>query len=360
LSKSFPLFIFIVAISTCIHAQSDSTKRTSFAIYPAFGYQPETKTQLGAVAIIVFEKPNQDELEFNRPTTFSPYFLYTLKNQVLTALDGNIYFKNGYNLSAKLRFFNFPDNYYGIGNENDPDDFEKYTNRFVQLESRLYKPLNQRTFVGLTIDFQNNSLTKFEPGGKLETQDINGKSGGLHLGIGPAFKYDSRDNTLFPSTGVLASAEILTVALGEYHYANFWIDLRKYTMISNEKNIIAFHFSSRFVAGSDVPFYKLPQLGGENRLRGIANASIYRDRNAMFFQTEYRRQLFWRFAAVAFAGIGDVAHKIGDFNVADLKYIGGLGFRFAAIKNQKLNIRFDYGLARGNQSAFYIGLEEAF
>ena len=80
----------------------------------------------------------------------------------------------------------------------------------------------------------------------------------------------------------------------------------------------------------------------------------------MFFQTEYRRKLFWRFGAVAFAGIGDVAHKMGDFNVSDLKYVGGLGLRFAAIKDKKFNIRFDYGLARGNQSAFYIGLEEAF
>ena len=341
-------------------AQSDSIKTNSFAIYPAFGYQPETKAQLGAIVIWVFKNKEGDDTKFYRPTTLSPFLLYTLKKQVLSAVDADIYFKNGYNLNAIARYLNYPDNYYGIGNSNEVDDFEKYTNQFIQLEGRLYKPFNERTFIGLTFDLQNNKLRKFEPGGQLESEVINGKSGGMHIGIGPAYRYDSRDNTLFPSSGILIAAEVLIVQLGDFHYTNFYVDLRKYLKINNEKNIIGLHFSSKLLAGNDVPFYKLPQLGGENRLRGIKNASIYRDRNSVFLQTEYRRHLFWRFGAVAFAGVGDVAHNVGDYNLSDLKYVGGLGLRFAAIKDQKLNITCDLGFAKGNQSAFYIGIKEAF
>ncbi|MEM7298753.1 MAG: hypothetical protein AAF391_10865 [Bacteroidota bacterium] len=80
----------------------------------------------------------------------------------------------------------------------------------------------------------------------------------------------------------------------------------------------------------------------------------------IYTQVEYRRPLFWRLGMTVFAGVGDVAYNLNDFNLSEFKYVAGLGGRFAAIPEKKLNIRADIGVARGGQMAFYVGLSEAF
>ncbi|MEQ9424570.1 MAG: BamA/TamA family outer membrane protein [Cyclobacteriaceae bacterium] len=328
------------------------------AVYPAAGYQPETSFQIGAIAVVVV--PSNNQSGYDRPTSITPFVLYTFKNQVLSAINADIFFKNGINLEISPRYFNYPDNYYGIGNDNDPDAFEKYTNRFWQLEGRLFKPLNDKTFVGLSFDLQNNKLKDLEEGGRLDSELINGVDGGNNIGIGPAFKYDSRDNTLYPTDGYLISAQVRTSQLGDFSYTNYQLDFRKYLSFGSDKNVLAFNVNTNFTSGDNVPFYKLPQLGGDERLRGIANASLYRDKQSFYAQTEYRRHLFWRVGVVAFLGVGDVAEIVSDYNFNEFKYVAGVGYRFAAIKDQKLNLRFDFGVSRGGQTAFYLGMREAF
>ncbi len=341
-------------------AQDSVEEKGSFAIYPALGYQPETSLQLGAVAVWVLKSTDLSQNEYHRQSSVTPYFLYTLKKQVLTEIIADIYFSSGLNLNISPRFYNFPDVYYGIGNSNDPDEFENYTNRYVQLEGQLFKPLNPRTFIGIAFDLQNNKLKDLQPDGRLITEDVNGVEGGSIFSLGPSFKYDSRDNALYPSRGYLINTQIRPVIFGDYAYTNFMFDFRKYLAIKSEKNILAFHFNLNFSSGKSIPFYKLPRLGGGTRLRGISNASLYRDRQAVFTQLEYRRHLFWRFGMVAFAGIGDVANSFEDYRFSEFKYVGGIGLRFAAIKGQKLNFRLDIGFASGGQNAFYVDMREAF
>ena len=264
------------------------------------------------------------------------------------------------NLNAVTRYFNFPDNYYGIGNNNDPDSLERYTNNFAQLQGQLYKPLNDRLFVGGNFDIQRNWIKDLEAEGRLVAENANGIDGGFLFGLGPSIKFDSRDNTIYPTDGILASADILLTYIGDFQYTNYNLEFRKFLTIRNPKNVLGLHFSSRMTSGSDVPFYKLPQLGGDERLRGIENASLYRDKQALFFQAEYRRDLFWRLGMVAFFGFGDVSDRISDLSLNEFKYVAGFGGRFAAVKGEKLNIRVDLGFAKDGQSALYIGLREVF
>ena len=77
-------------------------------------------------------------------------------------------------------------------------------------------------------------------------------------------------------------------------------------------------------------------------------------------QAEYRRTLFWRLGGVAFAGFGDVAPGLGKFQFDELKYVVGLGGRFQAMKDEKLNVRLDAGISQGGQYAFYLSVKEAF
>lgn len=86
----------------------------------------------------------------------------------------------------------------------------------------------------------------------------------------------------------------------------------------------------------------------------------YRDNNMAVIQAEYRIPLFWRFGAVAFGDIGNVAPAPGQLNFTDLKYSYGGGLRVAMNKAEKLNLRGDFGINAKGTGGFYLQLGEAF
>ena len=356
------LAIFLLPKQMMAKPDSTQLKKANFSIYPVLGYQPETNFTFGAVSFIVYDKNPQNEAYY-RPSTISPYFLYTLNNQMLLAIDFDLYFKNGYFLDIKPRFYKFPDFFYGIGNSNVIADEEIYTNKFVRLDGRFMKFVNHKLSAGLKFDFQNNKLYDFDEDGKLIHEDISGTEGGLNSGLGPTALLDTRDNILYPASGIFAKFEINFYSSafgGDFNYTHFVLDFRKYISVKNEKNILAFQAAANFTSGDDIPFYKLQKVGGNSRLRGIENANLYIDKQSFWMQAEYRRKLFWRFGGVAFAGFGDVAPGLDKFVFNELKYVLGLGGRFQAMKDEKLNVRLDAGIGRGGQYGIYLSIKEAF
>ena len=67
-----------------------------------------------------------------------------------------------------------------------------------------------------------------------------------------------------------------------------------------------------------------------------------------------------KLGGVAFAGFGDVAPEVSKYNFKELKYVFGLGGRFQAVKDEKLNLRLDLGIGTDGQYAFYFSVKEAF
>ena len=342
--------------------EEDKDKKVGFAIYPAASYTPETSLMFGAVAFLVF-KPDQISSTNYRPTSVSPYIVYSLRNQLEVNVDFDFFLKNGMNFTIATRYYDFPDYFYGIGNDTDIENEESFTSKAFYLEGQAMKPLNENVFIGFSFDTRYDHLQDFEEDGLLQTSEITGKDGGFLWGLGPAFRFDSRDNILYPSKGSLINLNGIFYPglLGnDYEFSLFTLDFRKYFSIVNERNILAFQFLSRLSNG-DLPFYKLPRLGGSKRLRGINHANRYINNHVFYFQGEYRKELFWRFGGVIFAGFGDVAEQIGEFNANDLKVVLGIGGRFRALKDEKLNARIDFGFTLGKeQNGLYFLIREAF
>jgi len=364
--KFLTLIILYLLIIFQLKAQSDSTeiekdKKVKFAIYPAASYTPETSLSLGAVAFFVLKNNKAENTENYRPTSFSPYVVYSLRNQLEANIDFNMFLKNGMNINITTRYFNFPDYFYGTGKSTFAEDEETFTNNAIFLEGSVLKSLNQELFIGANFDIRHDELIDFEENGVLINSDLTGVNGGFITGIGPSVRLDSRDNVLYPSKGNYfdISAIFYPDFTSEYSFSVLSFDFRKYISLGNEKNILAMQVLSRF-SGGEIPFYKLPKLGGSRRLRGISHANRYIDRNVFYTQAEYRRELFWRFGGVVFAGFGDVANVVNDYNVSDMKVIFGLGGRFRAIKGEKLNARIDLGFTLGNESGIYFLVRESF
>ena len=135
------------------------------------------------------------------------------------------------------------------------------------------------------------------------------------------------------------------------------LDVRHYNVLSPD-HVIAGNIYFNGVGG-DPPFYYLPALGGQNRMRGYFEGR-YRDRNYFMMQLEYRQYFWWKFGFVVFAGAGDVAPELMKFSLTKLKYSYGLGLRFLFNKDEKVNLRMDLGFGNDGNSGIYFGIEEAF
>ena len=122
--------------------------------------------------------------------------------------------------------------------------------------------------------------------------------------------------------------------------------------------VIALQAYGRFVPGSP-PFYELSALGGGTIMRGYFQGR-YRDRYYTAAQVEYRAHIWWRLGAVVFAGAGDVfGSPESDLSFSNLKYSCGFGLRLLFNRQEKINLRADFGFGQDTKGV-YFGLEEAF
>jgi hypothetical protein len=135
-------------------------------------------------------------------------------------------------------------------------------------------------------------------------------------------------------------------------------DLRHYwTLSKRRQDVLAFHMIGH-ITDKNAPLAELANFGSAEIMRGYYEGR-YIDRTMLALQVEYRRDLFYRFGAVLFAGIGNVKPELNDFNIADLDYSIGFGLRFLLEKRERLNLRFDWGFGQGTNN-YYLNIAEAF
>jgi len=119
------------------------------------------------------------------------------------------------------------------------------------------------------------------------------------------------------------------------------------------EGVLASRVLGRFVEG-DAPFTDLSQ----HDLRGYERGR-YRDKMHAAGELEIRQQLFWRFAGTVFAGLGQVAPAIDDFDDKRLLWSAGLGLRFRLTEQNRMNYRSDIAWGRDGFE-FYFSITEAF
>lgn len=176
--------------------------------------------------------------------------------------------------------------------------------------------------------------------------------------LGLAAEYDTRDAQFAPRKGVYATGQWIKAseALGsDFNYSRFELAANAYHALS-AKSVVAGRISYCETSGH-TPFYDLCLFGQNNDLRGY-DAGRYRDHTMYAAQVEYRRDLFWRIGAVAFAGVGNVAPSFGELD-GKLLPSAGVGLRFKASEQQRVNASIDFAFGEDSQ-AFYFYIGEAF
>lgn len=147
---------------------------------------------------------------------------------------------------------------------------------------------------------------------------------------------------------------------GAFDFTRTDVDLRQYASVLAERRVFAvrlFASSSEADAGSRVPFYLMPALGGHDTLRGFRDYR-FRGPHALALQTEYRFEVWSGLDAALFYDAGKVAMRRSDLNLRRLEDAWGFGFRFHT--SEGVLLRIDAGLGSRDGRHLYIVFGDVF
>lgn len=338
-----------------------STEKSGFAVLPLFYYTPDTRFAFGAAGVYYFSIKARRPDEKDARLSYIQFLAdYTQNRQLDVWGLWNIFTRNeDYLIKGELRYRNFPDRFYGIGNATSRDDAEYYSYDLKSLKYLMLKRVRGELFIGFDFMLSNEYNFQIKENGLLESNNITGNRGGVTSGVGGVITYDDRDNVVNAYKGTLfeISTYYFSYAIGsDFNFLNINALYQTYFQIK-PKNTLAFQFVGRYNSDG-VPMLDMATAGGEEILRGYAR-NRFRDRNFTGMQLEYRFPLFWRMGMVTFAGVGDVFGSFRDLSFERAKYSVGTGLRFAINPAERLNLRFDVGFGKEGPQ-YYLMVTEAF
>ena len=356
------LFILLLACQSWqVSAQvSDSveTKRSTIFGLPLIFFTPETSWGFGAAGFYSWRFA--DERTDSRPSQIQLGGAYTLEDQLLLYLPFQLWWADEkYSAFGELGYYKYNYFFFGVGNEIDPDYEELYGVDYPRLRLTFMRRFLPGLYAGLRITADDFKITEVQEGGLLAELSIPGSRGGRNSGLGLILNYDTRDNIFSTHQGFYGEFTIDQhdeIFASDFDYRRLRLDIRQFFKLS-KNDILATQFYSESIYG-EAPFLSQAFIGGNQRMRGFYEGR-YRDNHAALVQLEYRRNLPWRFGAVAFAGMGAVANEYSHFEMNYLRYTYGGGLRFALNEADRIHIRFDVGMGNG-QAAYYLTINEAF
>ena len=166
--------------------------------------------------------------------------------------------------------------------------------------------------------------------------------------LGPFLQIDFRDRKNDPHRGINLVTRYLYLNdnLDRYSFRRVEGAFEGYIPFLNEKRVIALRARTELSyanAGSRVPFYMQPTLGGSDDLRGFRPFRFYDD-NVLLLNAEYRWEVAPALDMALFADAGRVFARPGQISLGDLEKSGGFGLRF---KNREAVVfRTDAGFSR--------------
>jgi hypothetical protein len=136
-----------------------------------------------------------------------------------------------------------------------------------------------------------------------------------------------------------------------YDFLRFDADLRQYVPIVPERHILVFRGVAAITstpAGSEVPFYYLPWLGGSRSLRGFRDLRFH-DRNTLLWQAEYRWLPIRFVEAALFYDGGAVSPDLSQMTRNDTFSDYGIGVRFGTDARVFFRVEAAFGSSDGTR-----------
>ena len=340
-------------------AKQDSLKKRdlSFNGYPYAYYTPETELAVGVGGIFIFYA--SDTL-IAKPSQIIVGGYYTTNSQYSLSLNPEMYFfSNDLYVSMPVSFDYNVTRFYGIGPSTPDTGKVDYTSKVLSASLTVLGPSLWLTAdkAGIVFDFNYTELVDKEENQYLINNEVLGSNGGDYAGVGLNAVWDTRDNIFYPTDGKYTSIKFISYPVGQYIYYTTEFDIKSYTTIMKDHVLAGEVYFNNAVG--DVPFYALPQLGGQYKMRGYYQGRF--TDNAYFTIQLELRQYFWkRLGYVVFGSVGTVATSPDKYQISEMKISYGAGLRFLFNKDEGVNLRMDLGITREGETGVYFGIGEAF
>lgn len=352
-------FLFF-GVNLSAQLKLDTNRRVQYFAIPIVISTPETGWAFGLNGSATFKTTNHRDT-LTRTSSIQLFGIFSLREQNIQGIDANIFFpKEKYILYVNGGHSYFPDRFWGIGQETKNEAMEKYVYEQINFIPHLKRKIAGPFFVGLIGDYQNVIKIKYPDKGLFDSLEFLGKSRYQVLGLGASASYDSRNSAFWPTKGLFVQTQFISYNKGfdcDFSFNKWVTDIRFFQKIF-KNHVIAAQLYNYTTVGS-TPYRSMGMLGGPDNLRGFYQGRFIE--NCMYSAiVEYRAPIYWRFSAVAFAGMGDVYHQPKDINTRTIKYSFGGGIRFAVQEKDKLNMRIDYGYSDNYNQGFYFTIAEAF
>jgi outer membrane protein assembly factor BamA len=191
--------------------------------------------------------------------------------------------------------------------------------------------------------------------------DVSGVEGATILGQRISFHYDTRNNLVTPTDGmaITAYAEINhNFRRGaEPLYSRYELEIKKMFASESKRAILVVRSNLQATIGTDVPFYELSSLGGENNLRGFG-VDRYIDKQLIALSAEERIHVVRSrlagvmadFEIAPFIDTGQVFDSFRNVGFQDYRVTPGIGLR--GIVRPNVVGRIDYGFSREGGAIF--------
>ncbi|MEM9887308.1 MAG: BamA/TamA family outer membrane protein [Bacteroidota bacterium] len=342
-----------------VFSQTDTLASTNkLNAYPVLFYLPETSLGFGGAGIYTFRF--KGEKASSRPSQAQTVLAYTLENQILAYLYGELYVNDEkWWLRPELGFYKYFYDFFGVGNENPLDYVETFGVTFPRLRLDAQYLVAPKLYMGMRYWFDGYNVTEVEEDKLLGSGIIPGGAGSRISALGALATFDNRENVFIPDKGWLIQAIAFwnNEAFGsDFNFNRYELDVATY-LSPHPNQVLALNFYTGIITGI-APFNELLFFGGRRRARGFYEGR-FRDNNMLLWQAEYRFPLFWRLGMVVFGSYGGVAPSFSSYKIENFRWNAGTGLRFLLNKEEGVNLRFDVGFGRSS-TAFYLTIGEAF
>lgn len=271
----------------------------------------------------------------------------------------NLNFGNG-RWSVQSMFGKANVNYaiYGIGDLRFPPFALSQDGAFAKV--KLSRGLTEHLFVGIDAQYLDTTIQP-NGGGTISLPNLPGFGiGARQVVAGPDVTWDSRDDTIYPTTGLFGSLTIQHGAgLGIFdNEFNRGVMSGKAFLAVGGRGVLAVS-ATACSASKKAPFFNLCAVGVTDTLRGYS-AGEHIDNALVSVQGEFRYRLSQRLGAALFAGASVVGSDLGDLGRSGSLYAGGLGLRYRLSKSYPLDFSVDATVNRDGVRYTYIYIGQAF
>ncbi len=323
---------------------------------PIYSYSPEAGNIYGLAKFNVINLSKKDTI--SKASKLSEVFTMSTLGRVNASISTQLVFdENKYVIISYVNYKKEPEYIWDIGNTITDDPEEDIVNRFVFAGTAL-RQVKKNFYVGVPFDVSDYFGISADSSSFLVKDSVTGLKGGTSIGVGLAAAYDTRDNRYNPRHGsyILGTAVFYPGSWGPYAFSKFALDARKF--LPWKKNVIAGQVTTSYANGV-VPFYELPEMGGDSQMRGYYEGGL-RDNVLVDAQVELRLHIWNIFGIVGWFGVGQVQNSYSQVAMDQFHLSYGPGLRIKVDSKHDTNLRFDFGFGPGGIQGFYVNFGEAF